>query len=83
MVEVQANGGPSRGLWRDDGEFAPPGGSAEAGAAATVGLDNGERAPPGGSAEARGQCKLDDPLRISLKRSGSRFNLKLAILRLL
>ena len=60
MVGVKASngnhgqsGGPGRGLWRDDGERAPPGGSAEAGAAATGKLDNGERAPPGGSAEAR------------------------------
>ena len=40
---------------REDGERAPPGGSArsaEAGAAATEGLDDCERAPPGGSAEA-------------------------------
>ena len=36
----------------DNGEREPPGGSAEAGAAATGGRDNGERAPPGGSAEA-------------------------------
>ena len=37
---------------REDGERAPPGGSAEAGAASTEGLDDCERAPPGGSAEA-------------------------------
>ena len=38
----------------DDGEGAPPGGSAEAGVAATRVLDDGEGAPPGGSDEASG-----------------------------
>ena len=48
------SGGPSRGRGGGDdaGERAPPGGSAEAEAAATRVLDDGERAPPGGSAEA-------------------------------
>ena len=46
----------------DDCERAPPGGSAEARAAATRGLDDGERAPTGGSAEARAAATvgLDD-----------------------
>ena len=44
--------GPSRGQAGgdgvlNDGERAPPGGSAEAGAGATGVLDDGERAPPG------------------------------------
>ena len=58
MVGVKASngnhgqsGGPGRGLWRDDGERAPHGGPAEAGAAAINEHDNGERAQPGGSAE--------------------------------
>ena len=37
---------------RDDGTRAPPGGAAEAGAAATRVLDDGTRAPPSGSAQA-------------------------------
>ena len=47
---------------REDGERAPPGGSAEAGAASTEGLDDCERAPPGGSAEAGAAAteELDD-----------------------
>ena len=36
----------------DDGECAPPSGSAEAGAAAAGALDDGENAPPSGAAEA-------------------------------
>ena len=44
----------SREMGLDDGERAPPGGSAEeARAAATGGLDYCELAPPGGSDEAR------------------------------
>ena len=44
----------------DDGERPPPGGPAEAGAAATNGLDDGERAPSGSSAEARAAAGRDD-----------------------
>ena len=85
MVGVKASngnhgqsGGPGRGLWRDDGERAPPGGPAEAGAAASEGRDDGERAPPGGSAEARastmvvrddGQCRAMSREQVAKSRS--------------
>ena len=59
MAGVKASNGnhgqsnmPGRGLGFKDGERAPQGGSAEAGAAATGMVDDGERAPPGGAAEA-------------------------------
>ena len=59
MAGVKASNGnhgqsnmPGRGLGFEDGERAPQGGSAEAGAAATGMVDDGERAPPGGAAEA-------------------------------
>ena len=59
MAGVKASNGnhgqsnmPGRGLGFEDGERAPQGGSAEAGAAATGMVDDGERAPPGGAAVA-------------------------------
>ena len=53
----QRAAGPGRGLWLDEGERAPTGGSAKARAGA-----KGERAPPDGSAEARAAATwgLDD-----------------------
>ena len=45
-------GGPGRGQGSYDGERAPPGGLAEAGAAAINEREEGESGPPSGSAEA-------------------------------
>ena len=55
---------------RDDGERAPPGGAAEAGAVAITGRDDGERGPPGGAAGAGATAivVLDDSKRSAMSR---------------